>query len=442
MARMMRNGLDSPDDDYEALHRDIRVDLSENALVDLPKSLFQITGLTSLNVGNNNLSTISQLVSNAKDLRALCLDGNRLRWLPGEVLDVFCAPGNVGLDDTLSVRHNPLVQPFSYVGFHKHFNSIFLDEAGVMLGGPQSSLSLVPKTLAGIKEQIERLEKCNEVQNCDQELPELAKTQSRWFKRLYEHYLAMPEILWMDMYSGVPRVPYNKEEQDMIIARWSPLQSTTSDCDRQQLSVISGQDAFQSATDNMYERIRDEAPKHTFLMAVSSVCYLDIGGRSSNSMSLPSETPLDQMVLPARLLKVPAQPDFARDTQYIIRSLGGLPSFEASHMYKNTPVRSLFSLCLKSASSVPGLTQLPALLPDDTSPIVQRGLEVAIQAQNEGGRTCSACKRDYIVPRAEWVEYHYIHHSDRRGRGIDEMFVPFLRRVCSWACVPHFEFDD
>jgi hypothetical protein len=441
-AQTLRDDLDPLDVDCESLHRDIRLNLSENALTDLPNSLFRIPVLTSLDLRNNNLSAVSQLVGNAKDLRSLYLDGNRLRWLPGEVLDVLCVPGRFGISDALSCWQNPLVQPFSYVGFYKHCSNIVRNEAGVVSGGPWTLLNLVPETLSGIKQQIERLEGCGKVQNCDPEMAKLAKTQSRWLKRLCEHYLSVPEILWMDMFSSVPRVQYDREEQDMLIARWSPLRSTTPFYDRHQLPVPLGEDAFQIAADNMCRHIRITTPNHTFLMAVSPVCCLDIGGRPSNSGVLPSETPLDQMVLPARLLKIPVAPNFAKDTTYISTSLGGPPSFEASQMHKDTPVRSLFSLCLKSASSVPGLQQLPSLLPDDISPSVQRGLKIAIQAHNEGGRKCSTCKRAYIVPRAEWVEYHYIHHPDRRGRGIDEMFIPFLRRVCSWACVPHFEFED
>ncbi|KAG9206270.1 hypothetical protein G6514_004995 [Epicoccum nigrum] len=44
-------------------------------------------------------------------------------------------------------------------------------------------------------------------------------------------------------------------------------------------------------------------------------------------------------------------------------------------------------------------------------------------------RQCHACKRDYIVARAEWIEFWSISTADTA-------FYPFKVRVCSWGCVP------
>ncbi|OAL53396.1 hypothetical protein IQ07DRAFT_641787 [Pyrenochaeta sp. DS3sAY3a] len=42
-------------------------------------------------------------------------------------------------------------------------------------------------------------------------------------------------------------------------------------------------------------------------------------------------------------------------------------------------------------------------------------------------RQCHVCKKDYIIPRAEWVEFWW---------GLDFRLYPFKISVCSWSCVP------
>ncbi|KAF1954027.1 hypothetical protein CC80DRAFT_369227, partial [Byssothecium circinans] len=45
-------------------------------------------------------------------------------------------------------------------------------------------------------------------------------------------------------------------------------------------------------------------------------------------------------------------------------------------------------------------------------------------------RTCHCCGKDYIMPRAEWIEFWHNHKS------ID--CLPVKVQVCSWGCVPDF----
>lgn len=58
---------------------------------------------------------------------------------------------------------------------------------------------------------------------------------------------------------------------------------------------------------------------------------------------------------------------------------------------------------------------------------------LAQAAENDGDqgfgyfRQCHTCKKDYIVARAEWIEFC----AYQAG-----FFYPFMVRVCSWGCVP------
>lgn len=44
-------------------------------------------------------------------------------------------------------------------------------------------------------------------------------------------------------------------------------------------------------------------------------------------------------------------------------------------------------------------------------------------------KTCLVCKSDYVVARAEWIQWHCLRLSTGR-------VLPFKAQVCSWGCVP------
>jgi hypothetical protein len=99
-------------------------------------------------------------------------------------------------------------------------------------------------------------------------------------------------------------------------------------------------------------------------------------------------------------------------------------------------VPSLLELAAVSASTVPQLPILHTLLPEDAPAPVVRALETACRAREEGGRTCSVCGRNYIIPRTQWVEYWHVPPKMGQRSCKEEMFWPFLRRGCSPGCVP------
>ncbi|KAL1304994.1 hypothetical protein AAFC00_003898 [Neodothiora populina] len=90
---------------------------------------------------------------------------------------------------------------------------------------------------------------------------------------------------------------------------------------------------------------------------------------------------------------------------------------------------SLFELSARACARSPYIDQLSDLLPDDASPPVTGALDRVIKTKSLGLSTCSVCRKHYVIPRAEWIEYWF------DGHGSGEQFLPFLRRACSWRCV-------
>lgn len=96
---------------------------------------------------------------------------------------------------------------------------------------------------------------------------------------------------------------------------------------------------------------------------------------------------------------------------------------------------SLFSLALDECRKSPFLHELHKMLPDDAPERVVAGLQAAQRAKTSGKQRCSVCGRQYIIPRTEWIEFWYITPGSTL-LNFDEYLYPFLRRGCSWKCVP------
>ncbi|KAL0258328.1 hypothetical protein SLS55_007504 [Diplodia seriata] len=119
-------------------------------------------------------------------------------------------------------------------------------------------------------------------------------------------------------------------------------------------------------------------------------------------------------------------------TSFPTPSVGHTPAADIPPSSSRVP--SLFELSLRSAArAVPNAEFLRDLLPLDTPNPVLRALDDAIKVQQNGGQLCSVCKKEYILPRAEWIEYwHYV--PDSLVCSGDDAFLPFLRRACSLGC--------
>lgn len=105
---------------------------------------------------------------------------------------------------------------------------------------------------------------------------------------------------------------------------------------------------------------------------------------------------------------------------------------------ERTKIPSLLELALRACKKSPHLSQLPFLIPDDCPDHLSQLLQKTWALKEAGGKGCSVCGNEYIIPRTEWIEWWYcIPHQGSRGpisQAMHRMPVPLLRRGCSWAC--------
>jgi len=110
-------------------------------------------------------------------------------------------------------------------------------------------------------------------------------------------------------------------------------------------------------------------------------------------------------------------------------------------LHKRTKTPSLMELAIRACYKTTQLSQLPFLLPPDCPIHIKRLLESTWKLKESGGKRCSVCGSDYIIPRTEWVEWWYCTPSHGRSSSHDPSVpahegtpVPLLRRGCSWQC--------
>lgn len=107
---------------------------------------------------------------------------------------------------------------------------------------------------------------------------------------------------------------------------------------------------------------------------------------------------------------------------------------------ERTKTPSLLELALRACKKSPQLSQLPFLIPNDCPQYLTQLLQKTWKLKEAGGKSCSVCGKEYIVPRTEWIEWWYcIPEQGFRGQpdnllAMHKMPVPLLRRGCSWAC--------
>lgn len=155
---------------------------------------------------------------------------------------------------------------------------------------------------------------------------------------------------------------------------------------------------------------------HAYHVASTHIAFLDITGASSPQWRPAPSSVTEHWPEPAR-----------------IHEFLGPPTEE------RTRVPSLVELALRACYKAPQLSQLPFLLPEDVD--VAHLIELLKQTfyfKQAGGRKCSVCGCEYIVPRTEWLEWWCLvpHNSGKNESALDQSGgpIPFLRRGCSWAC--------
>ena len=107
---------------------------------------------------------------------------------------------------------------------------------------------------------------------------------------------------------------------------------------------------------------------------------------------------------------------------------------------ERTKTPSLLELALRVCKKSPQASQFPFLIPDDSPEHLKHLLQKTWKFKEAGGKSCSICGNEYIIPRTEWIEWWYcIPEQGFRGHldncvALQKMPIPLLRRGCSWAC--------
>ncbi|KAF9640668.1 hypothetical protein BFW01_g12474 [Lasiodiplodia theobromae] len=344
LAHLIRHpkvGAEVPSEEaYEPFTPSLQLYLSSNQLRSLPGALWELENLGVLSLRINKLTELSPAIANLKNLKELNLAGNRLRWLPWELLQLVPPRGNL---TRLSVSPNPFVRGLrTYQGFDLPADPVKMQQV-----------------VDGMKAALEE----DEFEDHDE------KQKLVWTLRLHESVLQkMREEANSADGGSSPQVPFKPP-----VWKQEPI-----------------------------------------FIASTSVSRMDFDGRLlSGSPQKPSSTSYDV-------------------TSFPVPSVGHTPADDLPTSASRVP--SLFELSLRSAArAVPNAELLRDLLPVDTPDPVLRALDDAVKVQQNGGQQCSVCKKEYILPRAEWIEYwHYV--PDSLVCSGDDAFLPFLRKACSLGC--------
>jgi hypothetical protein len=114
-------------------------------------------------------------------------------------------------------------------------------------------------------------------------------------------------------------------------------------------------------------------------------------------------------------------------------------------------VPSLLEVALNACSRTSSFPVLATSILGDVPEHIPEILANAVSKKESGGSKCTICKRNFFIPRTEWIEWWGIAKVLNPGpvqsaasplrqmeneRDVLESMVPLMRRGCSWLCVP------
>lgn len=357
---------------YESLTPFLQLFLSRNALRTLPFELWNLQNLSVLSLRNNKLTELPSCIAKLHNLIELNLAGNRLRWLPWELLRLV-GPG--GKLRRLNVRPNPLFEGIEF----EEVSTVIVDITGMT------------STVDYLKDKLDiaRQESVNHRQlvssdNLTERLEKLEK-QCAWTEKLCNVFRSRGEKgLFDSAYSAVRHCGESSSFQDRV-STVGPAQT--------------------------------HAPYnyHPAFIASTPVTFFRFDGTlAPYSQTPPTALPLDVRHLPASLLGSVAPPP------------------TTASIY----APSLLDLAFRVSTQHLSHAQILSLLPSDTPLHLLQVLDAAENVRKTNGsaqQDCSACGRPFVIARTEWIEYWHC-APDTFCCPTDELFLPFLRRGCSWGC--------
>jgi len=361
---------------YESLAPFLQLFLSRNALRTLPPELWNLQHLSVLSLWNNKLTELPPCIAKLHNLVELNLAGNRLRWLPWELLRLVGPKGNLR---RLNVRPNPLFEGVQFRG-----------DKGVLLGTPidikgmASAVNYSKRRLKLTRQGSSYFQQILSGDDLVEELEELEE-QCAWIEKLYNLFRSRGEKYLKEVIYSPSNVPRESH---------SP---------RDRLGTFTSADARTTYSD-----------QPAFIASTPVTFFRFDGTLAPHSQTPPTALPLDVRHLPASLSGPAASP----------------PS--TSSMY----APSLLDLAIRVSTQHLSHAQILSLLPPDTPSHILQVLDAAENIRKTNGsaqQDCSICGRSFIIARTEWIEYWHC-APGTLCCATDELFLPFLRRGCSWGC--------
>ncbi|KAF2141879.1 uncharacterized protein K452DRAFT_271736 [Aplosporella prunicola CBS 121167] len=241
-----------------------------------------------------------------------------------------------------------------------------------------------------------------------------------------------PFVHAIELEEGILEIPNDAKGLQKEVTRLKEKISTSED------ATIKNQAAwklklFETMLQHMQRREIPETPPHS---------YDDSGYRELRPWRAWKQypvffasTPVARMEFDGSLARgSPQRPSqvLSNDSHFPWPSLDYSPAEDLRDI-PSTRVPSLFELSLRTASRCARPKDLRDLLPPDSPDPVLRAIDETVKASDNGGQHCSVCHKEYVLPRAEWLEYwHYV--PDSLVCSANECYLPFLRKACSWGC--------
>lgn len=152
-------------------------------------------------------------------------------------------------------------------------------------------------------------------------------------------------------------------------------------------------------------------------LGMTAITYFDDKGELvPNSPPAPSSLPEHQSILaPVKSESKASMPSIAGS----VAGRSGAPSLK----------EACLRVCVRNAS----FKDIDNIMPADAPQAIWNAIERAKRTKDDYITQCSVCWRQYVMPRAEWIEYWHC-EPDSLSCTTENIAVPLLRRVCSWGC--------
>ncbi|KAJ4370731.1 hypothetical protein N0V83_005252 [Neocucurbitaria cava] len=352
---------------YRSMVPELYVDLRQNNLCRLTPSLFDVHSLTTLILRANLIEELPQEISQLKNLKTLDVSLNKLKSLPFELLQLLTPYGSL---QRLTTLGNPFLEPMSSGRFSVGHDrpdppSMFFTDSF----HPDLDLAQY-EGREQLPDLYESLDSCEDLE------------QAVWRIRYFES--------WVHAFGGDERDEAEDDLED---------------------------DGFYEHHPELHiEGVSSVSPRY---IARTLVSFFDQAGYLlQGSPAQPS--PDDGNEYPV-VIETNRGTYGAPSSPFIPPSTSRVPPLITLSLIASFKERAYDGLSIEGVREVLGEP-----IPHEADAIFIRAL-----ANDEGGygefRHCHMCSKEYVVARAEWVEFW------SAGYGV---FYPLKVRVCSWGCVP------